>query len=340
MKKQGKYIVVFFVLLLVICILFALDLLFGSVSISFSRVMAALAGSGDPTETEIIRNIRLPKAITAVLAGMSLSVCGILMQTLFRNPLAGPYVLGVNSGASLGVALVMIGSSVMGLNNFSFLFQSGIVLASIAGALGVLLIVLFVSRRIRNNMGLLLAGIMIGQIVTAIQSLLEYFSDPESLKNFVVWNLASISNVTKDDLFWLAPVVLVFSFFSLLLVKDLDAILFGEDYAQSMGLQVKQKRIIIILVTGVLSGITTAYCGPIAFIGIAVPHICRIVLKTSLHRIVIPACLLVGPCIMLFCDIICQLPSKGIILPLNVITSVVGAPIVLYLLFKNYKFIN
>jgi iron complex transport system permease protein len=340
MNNKRNIIVVFFVLLLLVCILFALDILFGSVSIPFSKAMAALFGKGDTTDIEIVRNIRFPKAITAVLAGMSLSVCGILMQTLFRNPLAGPYVLGVNSGASLGVALVMIGSSVVGINNFSFLFRSGIVLASVIGALGVLLIVLFVARRIRNNMGLLLAGIMIGQIVSAIQSLLEYFSDPDSLKNFVVWNLASISNVTRDDLYWLAPVVLIFSGYSLLLVKDLDAILFGEDYARSMGLQVKQKRFIIIVVTGILSGVTTAFCGPIAFIGIAVPHICRILLKTSLHRIVIPACLLAGPCILLLCDIICQLPSKGIILPLNVITSVVGAPIVLYLLFKNYKFIN
>ncbi|MCD6069186.1 MAG: ABC-type transporter, integral rane subunit [Bacteroidetes bacterium] len=340
MNSQRKFIIVFFVLLVAFCALFLLDIVFGSVSIPFTKVIAALFGSGDATDVEIIRSIRFPKAITAVLSGMSLSVCGILMQTLFRNPLAGPYVLGVNSGASLGVAIVMIGGSVVGLQNFDFLFQSGIVIASVFGALGVLLIVLTVSAKIRNNMGLLLAGIMIGQIVSALQSLLEYFSDADSLKNFVVWNLASIGNVDMSDLLWLAPFVILFSFYALTLVKDLDAMLLGEDYARSMGLHVKQKRLIIIIVTGVLSGVTTAFCGPIAFIGIAVPHICRILLKTSLHKFVIPACLVAGPCIMLLCDIICQLPSKGVVLPLNVITSIVGAPIVLYLLFKNYKFIN
>lgn len=336
--NKGKKGFVFVFLLLLLTALFGADLLFGSARILVSDLLNAILGNGDKMNAEILFSIRLPKAITAILAGIALSLCGILMQTLFRNPLAGPYVLGVNSGASLGVALVMLGGPALGMQGM--FFQSGIVLASVTGALLTLLLVIAISARIRNNMGLLLAGIMLGQIVSALQSLLEYFSDPDSLKGFVLWNMASIGNVGKSDLTVFAPLVLLFSIAAILLIKHLDVMLLGENYAQSMGMNAKQKRILVILITGVLSGITTAYCGPIAFIGIAVPHICRILFKTSLHRIIIPAALIIGPSIMLVCDIICQLPAQGIILPLNVITSVVGAPVVLYLLFRNYRFVH
>ncbi len=338
MKSNKTYL--FIVLLICLFALFFLDLIFGSVSIPLKTALSALFGNGTESDVQIIQNIRLPKAITAVLSGMALSVCGILMQTLFRNPLAGPYVLGVNSGANLGVALVMLSSSFIGMELNSFLSDLSIVTAAVIGALTVLLLVMAVAKKIKNNTGLLLAGIMLGQMVAAVQSLLEYFSDAESLKSFVLWNMASISNTTLSDLILLAPLVIILCVLSLLLMKRLDVLLLGEDYANSLGLNVKQLRLVIIITTGVLSGVVTAFCGPIAFIGIAIPHLSRLFLKTSLHKYIIPASIILGPCVMLLCDIICQLPANGVLLPLNVITSVIGAPVVLYLLLKNNKVIS
>ena len=318
-------------------LLFVIDMLIGSAHISFYDALNALIGKGNEATVQIIQQIRLPKAITAVLSGMALSVCGILMQTLFRNPLAGPYVLGVNSGANLGVALVMLSGGFFSVEMSNFFSEIGIVSAAIIGALSVLVLIMAIAKKVKNNTGLLLAGIMLGQMVSAVQSLLEYFSDAESLKGFVLWNMASIGNTTLSDLVLFIPIVVVFCFLSLFFVKKLDVILLGENYASSLGIDVKKIRLLIIITTGVLSGVVTAFCGPIAFIGIAVPHVSRLFLKTSLHRYVMPASMLFGPCIMLLCDIICQLPSNGVLLPLNVITSVIGAPIVLYLLLKNKK---
>ena len=338
MNTKKTYLLIF--LLICLCVLFFLDLIFGSVSIPLKNVWQALAGHDSETNNQIVQNIRLPKAITAVLSGMALSVCGILMQTLFRNPLAGPYVLGVNSGASLGVAFAMLSASFYGLKISGFFADLRIVTAAVIGALTVMFLVMTVAKKIKNNTGLLLAGIMLGQMISSFQSLLEYFADPESLKSFVVWNMASISNTTFSDLILLAPLVSVLCLLSLLIMKRLDVLLLGEDYATSLGLNVKRLRLTIIIITGILSGVTTAFCGPIAFIGIAIPHLSRLLLKTSLHKYIIPASLLMGPCIMLVCDIICQLPPSGILLPLNVITSVIGAPVVLYLLLKNNKVIS
>lgn len=292
-------------------------------------------GKGQEASVQIVQQIRLPKAITAVLSGMALSVCGILMQTLFRNPLAGPYVLGVNSGANLGVALVMLSSGFLGFEMSNFLADIGVVTAAVIGALAVLFLVMAVAKKVKNNTGLLLAGIMLGQMVAAFQSLLEYFASAESLKGFIMWNMASIGNTTLQDLALFAPLTIVLCLLTLFLIKKLDVILLGENYASSLGINVKQTRFIIIIITGVLSGVVTAFCGPIAFIGIAVPHLSMLFLRTSLHRYVVPASMLLGPSIMLLCDIICQLPGNGVLLPLNVITSLIGAPVVLYLLLKN-----
>lgn len=333
MSTKRSYLLWAFAFIL-ICLLI-LDLIVGSVSFSVTEALNGLMGNGNETTVQIIQQIRLPKAITAVLSGMALSVCGILMQTLFRNPLAGPYVLGVNSGANLGVALVMLSGGILGIDTNNFFGNLSIVSAAIIGAFSVLFLVMAVARKVKNNTGLLLAGIMLGQMVSAIQSLLEYFSDAESLKSFILWNMASIGNTTLNDLILFFPLVIIFSFLSLILIKKLDIILLGENYASSLGLNVKQTRIIIIIITGILSGTVTAFCGPIAFIGIAVPHLSRLFLKTSLHRYIVPVSMLLGPSIMLLCDIITQLPSNGVILPLNVITSVIGAPVVLYLLLKN-----
>lgn len=302
---------------------------------SVSEALNALMGKGTEASVQIVQQIRLPKAITAVLAGMALSVCGILMQTLFRNPLAGPYVLGVNSGANLGVALVMLSSGFFGFEMSNFFADLGVVSAAVIGALAVLFLVMAVAKKVKNNTGLLLAGIMLGQMIAAFQSLLEYFSSAESLKGFIMWNMASIGSTTLSDLSLFAPLTIIICFLTLFLMKKLDVILLGENYASSLGINVKQTRFIIILITGVLSGIVTAFCGPIAFIGIAVPHLSRLFFKTSLHRYVVPASMLLGPSIMLLCDIICQLPVNGVLLPLNVITSLIGAPVILCLLLKN-----
>lgn len=302
---------------------------------SISEALNALMGKGTEASVQIVQQIRLPKAITAVLAGMALSVCGILLQTLFRNPLAGPYVLGVNSGANLGVALVMLSSGFFGFEMSNFFADLGVVSAAVIGSLAVLFLVMAVAKKVKNNTGLLLAGIMLGQMIASFQSLLEYFSSAESLKGFIMWNMASIGSTTLSDLSLFAPLTIIICFLTLFLIKKLDVILLGENYASSLGINVKQTRFIIILITGVLSGIVTAFCGPIAFIGIAVPHLSRLFFKTSLHRYVVPASMLLGPSIMLLCDIICQLPVNGVLLPLNVITSLIGAPVILYLLLKN-----
>lgn len=333
MKNTKPYLLIVLGILLIL--LFVLDILFGSISMSVSEALNALMGKGTESSVQIVQQIRLPKAITAVLSGIALSVCGILMQTLFRNPLAGPYVLGVNSGANLGVALVMLSSGFFGFEMSNFFADLGVVSASVIGALAVLFLVMAVAKKVKNNTGLLLAGIMLGQMVAAFQSLLEYFSSAESLKGFIMWNMASIGNTTLSDLTLFAPLTIILCFLTLFLIKKLDVILLGENYASSLGINVKQTRFVIILITGVLSGVVTAFCGPIAFIGIAVPHLSRLFLKTSLHRYVVPASMLLGPSIMLLCDIICQLPGNGVLLPLNVITSLIGAPVILYLLLKN-----
>jgi iron complex transport system permease protein len=333
LKNTKPYLLVALGILLVL--LFVLDILFGSISMSISEALNALMGKGTEASVQIVQQIRLPKAITAVLAGMALSVCGILMQTLFRNPLAGPYVLGVNSGANLGVALVMLSSGFFGFEMSNFFADLGVVSAAVIGSLAVLFLVMAVAKKVKNNTGLLLAGIMLGQMIASFQSLLEYFSSAESLKGFIMWNMASIGSTTLSDLSLFAPLTIIICFLTLFLIKKLDVILLGENYASSLGINVKQTRFIIILITGVLSGIVTAFCGPIAFIGIAVPHLSRLFFKTSLHRYVVPASMLLGPSIMLLCDIICQLPVNGVLLPLNVITSLIGAPVILYLLLKN-----
>jgi len=333
LKNTKPYLLI--VLGIVLVVLFVLDILFGSVSMSISDALNAMMGKGTEASVQIVQQIRLPKAITAVLAGMALSVCGVLMQTLFRNPLAGPYVLGVTSGANLGVALVLLSSGFFGFEMGNFFANIGVVSAAIIGSLSVLFLVMAVAKKIKNNTGLLLAGIMLGQMISAFQSLLEYFSSAESLKGFIMWTMASLGKSSLSDLVLFAPLIIILSILSLFLIKKLDVILLGENYASSLGINVKRTRFVIVIITGVLSGVVTALCGPIAFIGIAVPHLSRLFLKTSLHRYVVPASMLIGPSIMLLCDIISQLPSNGVLLPLNVITSIIGAPVILYLLLKN-----
>ncbi|MFL5753869.1 MAG: iron chelate uptake ABC transporter family permease subunit [Bacteroidia bacterium] len=335
MKSEAKYRITFLVLACILAIFFAMDLFLGSVTISPAEVLNALSGNEDSIYRKIIIDFRLPKAITAVLTGMSLSICGMLMQTLFRNPLAGPYVLGISSGASLGVALVMMSGTLLGFEMSAFSGKIGVAFAACAGGFLSVLLILAISRKIKSNVTLLLVGIMIGHIAGAIQSVLEYITSAESLKGFVIWSMGSLGNITWEEMYIYFPVISIACLLSYTLAKPLNALLLGESYAFSLGVNVKITRLKIISITGILAGITTAFCGPIAFIGIAMPHICRLLFKTSDHRILITANLLCGAIALVLCDVICQLPGTGFVLPVNVATSLIGAPIVIWLILKH-----
>ena len=279
-------------------------------------------------EQNILHAIRLPKAITAILAGAALSVSGLIMQTLFRNPLAGPYTLGVSSGASLGVALLtMLGAFSIQLSAVSIPF------AACIGAIAVLLLVLAVSRRVTNNVSLLIVGLMFGSIAGALVSLVQNFANPDALKLFIVWTLGSLSSVGWGDMQMLLPILLVGTLFVLLTVKPLNGLLLGEDYARGLGINVSRTRLYIVLATGLLAGGVTAFCGPIAFIGVAVPHIARGIFNTSNHRITLPASALIGACLLLICDVLCSLFIYP--LPISTVSALFGAPVIIWIILKN-----
>lgn len=311
--------------------LFVTDLAWGSISISFAEIMAVFQGNGDTINQEVLLNFRLPKAITAVLTGAALSVAGLMMQTLFRNALAEPYILGVSAGASLGVALVTMASGFVP----AFLINTGwaTILAAIIGGAVVLLLVLGVSFRIQSAVSLLIVGIMFGTIAGAVVNVLQNFSDPDSIKLFVMWTFGSLSAVTWTYMQVLLPVILVGLLIAMLLHKRLDVLLLGENYARGLGISVIQTRFIIILATGLLAGGITAFTGPIAFVGVAIPHIARGLFKTSVHRVLIPATMLCGATLLLACDIISQLPTYT--LPINTISSLFGAPIILWIILRK-----
>ena len=285
-------------------------------------------------ETNILHAIRLPKAVTAILAGAALSVSGLVMQTLFRNPLAGPYTLGVSSGASLGVAfLTMLGGLFTSFN--VQLSTIGLPIAACIGATLVLLLVLAVSRRVTNNVSLLIVGLMFGSIAGALVSLLQNFANPDALKLFIVWTLGSLSSVSWGDMQLLLPILLLGTLFVLLALKPLNGLLLGEDYARGLGIHVARTRLYIVLATGLLAGGVTAFCGPIAFIGVAVPHIARGIFSTSNHRITIPASALLGACLLLVCDVLCSLTVYP--LPISTVSALFGAPIIIWIILKNRK---
>lgn len=290
-------------------------------------------GELSPMEQQILHAIRLPKAVTALLAGAALSVSGLIMQTLFRNPLAGPYTLGVSSGASLGVALLTMLSTVSGLA-VSGLAVS-IPIAACIGATLVLLLVLAVSKRVTSNVSLLIVGLMFGSIAGALVSLMQNFANPDALKLFIVWTLGSLSSVNWHDMQLLVPILVAGTVFVLLALKPLNGLLLGEDYARGLGIHVARTRLYIVLATGLLAGGVTAFCGPIAFIGVAVPHIARGVFKTSNHRVTIPASALIGACLLLVCDILCSLSVHT--LPISTISALFGAPIIIWIILKNKK---
>jgi iron complex transport system permease protein len=320
---------------------FAGDLLFGSVRLSFNDFLDVLSGKSENQNLDyIIWSLRLPKAITAVLAGSGLALCGLLMQTLFRNPLAGPFVLGISSGASLGVALLVMASSWFGGNALVQVLPYGhwgMVIAAMAGALAVMLFVILISVRVADSVSILIIGMMFGSATGAIVSLLQYFSDPDTVKSFLVWTFGDISGVNGQHLKLLTPLVFAGIFAGLILRKPLNALLLGENHARVIGVNVKRSRIIIILITSLLTGAITAFTGPIAFVGVAVPHLARAILRTSDHRRLTPATLLCGAIIMLICDILAQLPASNQVLPINTVTAIFGAPVVIWVILRNRR---
>ena len=323
--------------------MFLINISLGSVSIPMKDVFNSLTGGHASKETwhYIILNYRLPKAIAAILVGMGLSISGLLMQTLFRNPLAGPYVLGLSSGASLGVALVILGAALLPPFLATFLVSYvGIVLASSLGSFAVLLAVLAVSHRLRDTMAILIVGLMFGSLTSAIVGTLTYFSTAEQLQKFTFWSLGNLGNLSWTAIALLSSCVVIGLLFSLFSIKPLNALLLGENYAKSLGLNYKKSRIIIILATSILAGSITAFAGPIAFIGLAVPHIAKLVFQTSNHTILFWSTILFGALIMLICDSISQLPGSDITLPINAVTSIFGAPIVIWLLIRKRKMMN
>ena len=323
--------------------MFLINISLGSVSIPMKDVFNSLTGGHASKETwhYIILNYRLPKAIAAILVGMGLSISGLLMQTLFRNPLAGPYVLGLSSGASLGVAIVILGAALLPPFLATFLVSYvGIVLASSLGSFAVLLAVLAVSHRLRDTMAILIVGLMFGSLTSAIVGTLTYFSTAEQLQKFTFWSLGNLGNLSWTAIALLSSCVVIGLLFSLFSIKPLNALLLGENYAKSLGLNYKKSRIIIILATSILAGSITAFAGPIAFIGLAVPHIAKLVVQTSNHTILFWSTILFGALIMLICDSISQLPGSDITLPINAVTSIFGAPIVIWLLIRKRKMMN
>ncbi len=322
--------------------LFIINISLGSVSIPVKDVFRSLTGENASKETweYIIINYRLPKATAAILVGMGLSISGLLMQTLFRNPLAGPYVLGLSSGASLGVAIVILGATLLPPFLATILLSSyGIILASSLGSFTVLLAVLAVSHRLRDTMAILIVGLMFGSLTSAIVGTLTYFSTAEQLQKFTFWSLGNLGNLSWTSISLLSICVAIGLLLSLFSIKPLNSLLLGENYAKSLGLNYKKSRLIIIFATSILAGSITAFAGPIAFIGLAVPHIAKLVFQTSNHTILFWSSILFGAIIMLICDSISQLPGSDFTLPINAVTSIFGAPIVIWLLIRRKTFI-
>ncbi len=333
---------IFPLLVLLLLLAFALSLAFGSVTIPFEQILHILLG-GTPQKAawaDILFKFRLPKALTAVLVGAALSTAGLQMQTLFRNPLADPYILGVSSGASLGVAVVILG---MGSGGIAQTFISGLgafgdltlALAASLGAGLVLGAVLLLARRVQNTLTLLVTGLMFGYLASAVVSLLIYFSQPERVQVFSLWTAGSFGGVTWNQMRVFLPATLLGLLIALVMIKPLNALLLGDDYARSLGLNVRRARVWIIVSASLLAGVATAFCGPIWFVGVAVPHVARSLLKTADHRALLPASLLIGAAFALLADLIAQLPGSQRILPLNVVMSLFGVPVILSIILRQ-----
>lgn len=339
MNNQKTYRLQFTLLTVVLLFCFLVNISLGSVSIPLKSIFGSLFGTIDNTTWYVIvTDFRLPKAITAILVGSGLGISGLLMQTLFRNPLAGPFVLGISSGASLGVALVILGSGLFGgLFASALISKWSIVIAASLGSFLVLLAVLAVSSKVRDTMAILIIGLMFGSITAAVVSVLSYFSSAEQLQQYIFWGFGSLSNLSWEELLIFFGIYAFGIILSIASIKGLNSLLLGDNYAKSLGVNLKQSRLIIILATSLIAGTVTAFAGPIAFIGLAIPHLTRQIFKTSNHKVLLPAVFLFGAIVMLICDSIAQVPASDYTLPINAITALVGAPVVIWLLVRQRK---
>lgn len=337
MTKNTRFIIRVILVAVFTVLLFTADLLMGSVSIPLKDALRILFHSeGDPSLKYIILDFRLPKALVAVYVGAGLSVSGLMMQTLFRNPLAGPFVLGISSGASLGVALYTMATGlILGTTSFMLSGSLGIVFAAIVGAALIMMLTLLVSLRVNDTVSLLIVGIMFGSITGAIVTVLQYFSDPNTVHNFLVWTFGSLSGITWSEVKVISICFGVGLILAFMLVKNLNAMLLGENYARSIGVNNKRLRIVIILITSLIAGTLTAFVGPIGFIGVAVPHMARFGLSSSDHKKLMPLTALYGAALMLLFDIVSQLPGFQNTLPINAVTALFGAPVVIWVIFRS-----
>jgi len=340
--QSQKYVFPLLLLFLGVIFLGFLNISLGSVNIPFKDVFASIFNLEVSKETwrYIIVEYRLPKAITAIITGSGLAISGLLMQTLFRNPLAGPYVLGLSSGASLGVAIVIMGASVFGGAFAGILLSKwSLVIASSLGSLLVLIAVMLASLRLRDTMAILIIGLMFASLTAAVVSVLSYFSPAAQLQQYVFWSFGSLGDLSWNEvgilaIFWFVGIILAVS-----CIKNLNTLLLGEQYAKSLGVSIQKNRLIIIIATSLLAGSITAFAGPIAFVGLAVPHLIRQIIPVNNHSILVPAVILGGAALMLICDIAAQMPGQEYTLPINAITSLIGAPVVIWLLVRKRKFL-
>ncbi|AWA29939.1 iron ABC transporter [Flavobacterium magnum] len=342
-NAERRYIPLFMLLLVVLVLFFLLDISLGPLKIPIAEVFRSLTGQTVSKDAWkfIILDYRLPKAITATLVGMGLSVSGLLMQTLFRNPLAGPDVLGLSSGSGLGVAFVIMGAGLLpGVAGLFLLSSYGLILASCLGSFLVLLTLLMVAGKLRDTSATLIVGLMFGSFSSAVVGVLTYFSTAEQLQKYTFWALGNLGNLSRTSITVLATAVCVGLILAVASIKSLNAMLLGENYARSLGQDLRKSRLLVILSTSILAGSITAFAGPIAFIGLAVPHIAKMVFQTSEHRILFWATLLSGGLIMLLCDMLCQFPGSETLLPINAITSIIGAPVVVWLVIRKRKILN
>ncbi|MBR1491209.1 MAG: iron ABC transporter permease [Bacteroidaceae bacterium] len=341
MKVLYKFILLFLASLA----FFVLNLLLGTVKIPIDAVLSILMGDGSQSEiwSNIIWSSRVPQALTATVAGAGLAVSGLQMQTVFRNPLAGPSVLGISNGASLGVAMVVLMSGSLGgvaLSRLGYLGDAAMSVAAIIGSLAVMALILYVSQKVKGDVTLLIIGVMIGYLATAVIGVLKFFSAEEDVKAYVVWGLGSFARVSGDQMMLFVLLMVGLLPLSMLLSKTMNLLLLGDYYASNLGLNLKRARLLVISCSGILVAIVTAYCGPIMFIGLAVPHLCRALFQTSDHRVLMPATMLTGACLALVCNLVARMPGFEGALPVNSVTALVGAPIIASVLFRRHQSIE
>lgn len=340
MNNKTTYSLKFILFGLLLLLFILINLSLGSVDIPLKSILQTLTGSNTTEESwqYIILQYRLPKAITAILVGSGLSICGLLMQTLFRNPLAGPFVLGISSGASLGVAILVLGVSAFSGSLVGLAFSNiGLALAASIGAFVVLSAVMLAAKKIKNTMSILIIGLMFGSFTAAIISVLAYFSSADQLQQYVFWTFGSLGNLGWNEILILTVLYIISVVLLLTIIKPLNSLLLGENYAVSLGVNLKRTRNTTLIITGILTGVITAFSGPIAFIGLAVPHLTKLIIKTSDHKVLVPAVAIIGAVVMLISDTIAQLPNSEYTLPINAVTSLFGAPIVIWLLVRKRK---